>query len=102
MQRDGAQLGKACNSLLSVGRLTPSIMDRLLEKSWAFTENDLALGPRKGSLVFDAGERDGYPKKTLATDRYWRIVLKNSKMKQRGIFAKRRSKLFCENWFALQ
>jgi hypothetical protein len=44
MQRDGAQLGKACNSLLSVGRLTPSIMARLLEKSWAFTENDLALG----------------------------------------------------------
>jgi hypothetical protein len=26
------------------------------------------------------------------------IVLKNSKMKQRGIFAKRRSKSFCENW----
>ena len=44
MQRDGAQLGNPCNSLLSVGRLTPSIMARLLGKSWAVTENDLALG----------------------------------------------------------
>src|ERR1700688_2703985 len=28
----------------------------------------------------------------------WRIMLKNSKPRQRGIFAKRRSKSFCENW----
>ena len=56
MQRDGAQLGKACNSLLSVGRLTPSIMARLLEKSWAFTANDLALGVQ---MLHHA--RDKYP-----------------------------------------
>jgi hypothetical protein len=36
--------GITCNSLSSVGRLTPSIMARLPEKSWAFPENDLALG----------------------------------------------------------